>query len=488
MAFGLCAGAALVPLWSVKYLPMVDLPQHAALVSAWLHLGDPAYGFADQFEAHPFTPYVLTYLAAMGLAKGVGILCALKLLVTLGVLGLPLATLRMTLRRGGDPWWALWAFPLAFGVSFYWGFVSYLLAAPLGVTLVDEGDSHARAPTPRSAAKVAVLAVALFFTHLVVLAAAVAIVGALVLLRSRGVAQALARLSPLGAPAALTAIWAVVAAGRDDRVAHWEWMLTWRRLTMLPEFLFGAPFPVNLSVPAIDDGAAMLAVVFATCLALARPSPSRELSDWAPALAVAAFFLLGPFSAFSAVLVADRFSLLILPFTFTALRAGPDSPPRGAARALGVVAIVAWMGVLALGFRAWNEREMAPFERISSLVGMNRSVSALVFDASASNVNGTPALMHVGGFIQAEKGGVFAGNYGDLVNLPVQYRPGKRPAGTPGVALDPTLFDWNVDGAADYFIVRSPVDPAALFAKASAPVVLVARDSGWWLFRHLRGS
>src|SRR6187399_3331187 len=33
-----------------SYLPMVDLPQHAAQLSAWIHLDDPNYGFAEQFE------------------------------------------------------------------------------------------------------------------------------------------------------------------------------------------------------------------------------------------------------------------------------------------------------------------------------------------------------------------------------------------------------------------------------------------------------
>lgn len=485
IAFGVCAAASLVPLWGARYLPMVDLPQHAALVSAWLHLGDPAYGFADQFEAHPFTPYALTYLVALGLAKGVGVLYALKILVTLGVLGLPLATLRMARRRGADPWWALWAFPMAFGISFYWGFVSYLVAAPLGIALVDVGDAHARAPTRRSAATVALLGIALFFTHLVVLVAAVAIVGLLVLLRSRGAAQRFARLAPLAAPVALTAVWALVAAGRDDRVARWEWGLSWRRLTLLPEFLFGAPTQADPGSPAIGEGAAMLALALATSLALARPRRSRDVADWAPALAVSALFLLAPFSAFSAVMIADRFSLLIFPFAFTALGPGLDTAARRAARAISAVAVVGWMLVLAAGFRTWGDREMAPFERISALVGMNHSVCALVFDASTSNVNGTPVLMNVGGWIQAARGGVFAGNFGDLVNLPVQYRSGKVPARTPGIQLYPARFVWAVDGAVDYFVVRSADPPDALFANAPDPVVLVAREANWWLYRHL---
>jgi hypothetical protein len=58
--FALCAAMALVSIWCVKYLPMVDLPQHAVQISIWKNLHDPRYGFADYFELHYFTPYVAT--------------------------------------------------------------------------------------------------------------------------------------------------------------------------------------------------------------------------------------------------------------------------------------------------------------------------------------------------------------------------------------------------------------------------------------------
>ena len=32
-----------------RYLPMVDLPQHYAMVSVFTHYGDAAYGFAGRF-------------------------------------------------------------------------------------------------------------------------------------------------------------------------------------------------------------------------------------------------------------------------------------------------------------------------------------------------------------------------------------------------------------------------------------------------------
>src|SRR6187431_2750194 len=69
------------------YLPMVDLPQHAAQLSAWIHLDDPNYGFAEQFEINWRTPYLLGYLLARPMVPLVGIVGALKLVVLFAAMG-----------------------------------------------------------------------------------------------------------------------------------------------------------------------------------------------------------------------------------------------------------------------------------------------------------------------------------------------------------------------------------------------------------------
>ena len=61
---GTLAAAVAWAFFAFPYLPMVDLPQHAAQLSAWVHLKDPAYGFVDQFEVNWWTPYLLSYLLA----------------------------------------------------------------------------------------------------------------------------------------------------------------------------------------------------------------------------------------------------------------------------------------------------------------------------------------------------------------------------------------------------------------------------------------
>ena len=50
IALAAVALAIVALLWSVDYLPLVDMPQHVAHLSFWVHYGDPRYGFAEQFR------------------------------------------------------------------------------------------------------------------------------------------------------------------------------------------------------------------------------------------------------------------------------------------------------------------------------------------------------------------------------------------------------------------------------------------------------
>ena len=490
-AFAACAAAALVPLWSVRYLPMADLPQHAAQVSIWLHLDDPVMGF----EVHWFVPYLVPYLVPLAIARWVGIVVAMKVLVTLAVLGLPLATLRLVLRRGGDPWWALWGFPLAFGMSFYWGFVSFIAAAPLGILFVEEGDAYAAAPTWRRGLGVGALGLILFFSPRVVLLAAAGIyrrrrrvvvlwiVALLAVIRARAAGRWLVRLGPL-APAAATGLaWILTAAGKDERLRSWEWNLGATRLTMLPQYLFDAPPSMEITVPDIDHGAVALTVALVAALLLWRPRLSRSVADWAPFALVAAAFLAGPSLGFNGFFLAERFSIFLVPFAFAALRDEP-SPNRRLARVLTFAAAAGWMAVLAVRFAAFDQEDLRPAERVWRQMEPNRRFTTLVYQPHSKAVRGPLLLCHVAAWAQAERGGVLDTSFTRYVNLPVQYRPGREPPHSDALEADPRRFDWKTDGTADYFLVQSPPQGYVL-ERAPVPLVLVARDGDWRLFRRL---
>jgi hypothetical protein len=405
----------------------------------------------------------------------------MKILVTLAVLGLPLAMLRLVLRRGGDPWWALWGFPLAFGMSFYWGFVSFIAAAPLGILLVEEGDSYTTAPTVRRGLVVGSLGLVLFFSHLVVLLAAGGIVALLAVLRARSEGRWLVRLAPL-APAAATGVaWIAAAAGHDGRLRSWAWGLSPTRLTMLPQVLFDAQV-LDPSGPDLDHGTVWLTVALVVAFLLFRPRVSRSLADWTPLALVAAAYLAGPTLGFNGYFLAERFSIFLVPFAFAALR-DASSPDRRLARAITFAAAAGWMAVLAVRFSGFD-REVGPAERVWRQMEPNRRFTTLVFDARSKFVRGPRLFAHLAAWAQAERGGVLDTSFAHYVNLPVQYRPGRKPPHTDGIESSPDLFDWETDGTADYFLVQSPPPDYAL-SKAPVPLVLVARDRDWRLFRRL---
>ena len=56
------------PLWIGSYLPMVDMPQHAAQIAALREIWRGNEMFTQLFEINWFTPYLLGYLLLAALA------------------------------------------------------------------------------------------------------------------------------------------------------------------------------------------------------------------------------------------------------------------------------------------------------------------------------------------------------------------------------------------------------------------------------------
>jgi hypothetical protein len=195
-------------------------------------------------------------------------------------------------------------------------------------------------------------------------------------------------------------------------------------------------------------------------------------------------FFLGPSIGFHSFFVADRFSVLLVPTALAALRAG-DGRDRRIARAITVVAAVAWMAVLGVRFAGFD-REMASAEHVWRQMMPGRRLTSLVYQPLSRSVRATWAMIHVGAWAQSEKGGTFDMSFAFFPNLPIQYRPGKMPEHTMGLELEPDAFDWKTDGTADYFLVQSPPAQYPL-ANPPVPLMLVAREGPWSLYRRLDG-
>jgi hypothetical protein len=59
--YGFALVLSIVPLWLTHYLPMVDLPGHAALMTSLRELAQGNPLFTAEFQSNWFTPYLLGY-------------------------------------------------------------------------------------------------------------------------------------------------------------------------------------------------------------------------------------------------------------------------------------------------------------------------------------------------------------------------------------------------------------------------------------------
>jgi hypothetical protein len=157
----------LVPVWHQRLLPLLDAPNHLALVRAWHSFSDPRYHIADfyQLRIRP-VPYFLYYFSVHLLMYAFPIEVANKVFLSAYLILFPLSVLSLTRALKRSAWLALAAFPLAFNQNWVYGFTSYLMgtaflffALAALVRYLDEGR-------PRTLAWLCVSTLLAFFSHI----------------------------------------------------------------------------------------------------------------------------------------------------------------------------------------------------------------------------------------------------------------------------------------------------------------------------------
>jgi hypothetical protein len=159
---------AILPLWIVKYPPLIDYPNHLARAFILHHLHDPHYRFG-QFYAPDWgpNPYYLADSLVQVFQEFVGIYTAGRLLLTLCILGLPLSVAFFLHRANpGSEYLALWAFAVTYNPNFLMGFMSFELSIALCFIVVGVWLDYMRTGREKYWLLTLILATLLFLTHL----------------------------------------------------------------------------------------------------------------------------------------------------------------------------------------------------------------------------------------------------------------------------------------------------------------------------------
>ena len=151
--------------WLAPRLPMVDLPQHAAQVTLWRDLILGRSPWSDLVRINLMTPYLIGYAFTLPFSIVLPIEDAIRLVLSLTFAGYMAACIALRRSFGGDPrldWLFFFGF---YGFAWQFGFLTFLVAAPVALFFVLVSDRFARSPTIRGACGVFAVGIALLFSH-----------------------------------------------------------------------------------------------------------------------------------------------------------------------------------------------------------------------------------------------------------------------------------------------------------------------------------
>lgn len=475
-AFLLCAFLTVGLLWTVKYPPLVDLPQHAAQVKLWLLMEQGTSGYSDEYEWNSFAPYLSCYFAGRLLSAVFPVPIAMKLFVTLAVLALPLAMLRVLRRTGGDRWWSLAGFALAFSFNFYWGLLNFLVAVPLSLLLVSLAFSYAQQPTARRGGWIAFLSVVLFLTHGLVCGFTLLVAGAVILTRSPQLRTAVRGQIPLLPAAFLGTGWFLATRRSEAQAAQPPaWNLSWERLLDLPGTLLGSALDIEAQLVG-----GLLLLLFLTSLGTGGTSRREGIARFLPLGLALGFFLLGPEIFFRAAFLNSRFVVFVLPLALFAVRRKAMGDLQ---RCVLTLLVVGWLFNLYPRFQAFDI-EAQTFDALLEVMEPQRRVLGLIFEPFPEGFD-TPLFLHHHAWYQAEKGGHVDFSFAYFYVQPIRYRPDHTPRVPDSFSWRPTSFDPAVHGEYDYYVVRSAEDPEEFWSGRLAVVPRV-HSGDWWLYERAR--
>jgi hypothetical protein len=164
----LFAVALLLPIWCVRFPPLLDYPNHLASSFVLAHLHSPNYDFAKYYSAEwGLKPYITTDFLMGQLGRIFPPAVAGKIVLSLGALGLPLAAwffLRQI--NPGEDAVALWFLLAGHNIFFRYGFVGFYCSLGLVFLTLGLWLRFLKEPSTGRWIATCIALLATYFTHI----------------------------------------------------------------------------------------------------------------------------------------------------------------------------------------------------------------------------------------------------------------------------------------------------------------------------------
>ena len=485
--FVLSVLAAAGIMWLAPRLPMTDLPQHAAQVALWRDLLLGQSPWADMVRINLMTPYLIGYGLMLPLSFVFSMETTTRLVLTLAFFAFVAVCVALRREFRGDrrlDWLFLLPF---FGFCWKWGFMTFLVASPLGLLFILLAARHARAPSAARGLGLAAAGTILLLSHGLVFLGAL-FLGGLLMLEQAWVHKTrslLARFAPYAALSAICigfrlATQQMAGAIKTSSFAYgtpiWERPLVW--LTDIAHT--GDPAPTTL--------------LFLTIAILCAPFLLGLRLNARPALVLLAGLLailsLTPMYAFETGGVFYRFALFLPPFVAFAFRAPSsldETAPRSRA-ALAALIACSWLVIGIQGSRvAAFAQESKPFETLLAAAQPGKRALWMILDGNSDAAGNESAYGHHALWYQADKHGFVDFNFAFFPPQVIRFRPERWPVRDTQDHLEIGAYTWPVAYMEQfsYMFMRGTDAKLELIRKMSpCPLTKVVSDHDWHLLER----
>lgn len=474
-AFWATACVAAVAHWLPHYPPQIDLAQHAAQIRMLHDWSEPGFAYRGILERNFFTPYLPAYLLGYVFAFAVSALTAVKLVWTLGALGMVYASVRLRRLSRGTPAWDWLLIPGLFGVTFLWGLLTFQVAVPLGLFAVEGWFRYLDAPTTRRAAAMGLAFTLLFFAHALITAWVLTLCGWVMLAREpwrRGAVGRLVRRGwPLVMPIPVVLFWAGTLHDVQQASGGIRWDNNIYRVLHFTTQWLGLPG----SPLAIAVGVLMIAVPF---LAGARLRTEPALR--APLLLTLVILLTGPFYLLGNAWTYNRFFSLFATVLLIAIDGNTARGPRAWLRFALPPLAIGWTALFLVRIQAFDV-EQQDFARILRQMEPGRATVGVIEAPRSDALGGEPAYLHFPVWYQVETGGLVEFNFATMYPMLVRFRRGYEPANQTRLGAD-TVAAWSRYLTRDFTYVLARRAAQSAPPELPASVAIVAHEGRWWLY------
>lgn len=470
--------------WVPTYPPMIDVPQHAGQVSLLLDMLRGNNHRTEEFSLNLLTPYWLGYGLWTLLACSMPLLTALKLLltVTYWLFIIAAVALRMESKADARLDWLL--LPAFFGFAFKWGFLTFIMAAPLTLLLLIQSLRHTTRATPSRTSWLLAGGILLFCSHALAFLYWLGCSYLIILFRWKTLSTEKHKLLPFMALAVLPPIYYLLFQDNtlnqqiiSSQTIAWRYdSARYLELLIYPYGDFGSP-PYEIYI--------FLAALISPFLLRLKTQLRTPLA--APILVILLIWFSAPDYAMKTNFLYERFALLAIPAFIILFR--DDETVSLANRTPSFSSIITtWLipllSLSIMTLHAWQftrfEHETLSFRRVMASIPENGRLLSLIQYRPSEATHTKGLYINFGSWYQAEKGGITDFNFAWFPPQPVRYRKEALPPISPRFPWNESKFDWRDFNANryDYFLVhKTPEQPDLLTPYQCTK--LLAQDGYW---------